>query len=576
MFPEDEGKSEMRIAYFSMEIALHSDIPTYSGGLGILAGDILRSSADLEIPVIGVTLVYNNGYFYQLLDHDGVQKECGIQWDYSREFRKIDRTIRLDINGRAVNVGVWRYDVVGHTGNVIPVYLLDTNVEGNDDEQRSYTRLLYDATPFQRIIQERILGVGGVRMLRELGYDDVTTFHMNEGHSAFLVLERLRENGGDVERVRDSCVFTTHTPVQAGHDVFDLSQVRQVFGDDFPEEINSNLVENGHLNMSRLALRFSGYVNAVSRKHREVAKAMFPGSDIDHITNGINVLTWLNPRLRELYNRYIHNINHDPTSLSDAHKIGSTALFRSHEKIKMELMEYEKSHSWVLLEKNLLTIGFARRITEYKRPTLLLSDLDRLGRICQGKAQIVMAGKTHPMDHWGKEMIKHIFRASNYLWENYRVVLVFLNNYDMDLAKLLVSGVDLWLNTPRRYNEASGTSGMKAAINGVPSLSVLDGWWIEGYERSGGAAGWAIGPGPEDNGAVNRSDEDDANEIYEKLEKLIIPMYYEDRQGWIDMMKNAIALGSYFNTDRVVREYAEKAWRLRPHRRWVFDGGSDP
>jgi len=571
MFSEEDMAKERRVAYFSMEIALDSDIPTYSGGLGILAGDILRSAADLEVPVIGVTLVYNNGYFYQMLDFEGVQRECNIQWDYSTELEKTDRVIKLDINGRTVNVGVWRFDLVGHTGHVVPVYLLDTNVEGNDDEQRSYTRLLYDATPYQRIIQERILGVGGVKMLRELGYDDLRVFHMNEGHSAFLSLELLRESGGDEKKVRRSCVFTTHTPVWAGHDVFDFPMVKQIFGAEFPEEVCPGVVEDGRLNMTRLALKFSGYVNAVSRKHGKVTREMFPQEDIDHITNGIHVLTWLHPKLRELYKKYLQNINHDPSVLAAANNISSTALALAHERIKMELLDYEKSHSWVLLEKNVLTIGFARRITGYKRPTLFLHDIDRLGRICQDRAQIVMAGKTHPMDHQGKELIKHIFWASKYLWEKYRVVLVFLNNYDIDLAQLLVSGVDLWLNTPRRYMEASGTSGMKAAINAVPNLSILDGWWIEGYERSRGAAGWAIGPGPEEAGAIHRSDEEDANDIYDKLENIIIPMYYDDRNAWIDMMKRSITLGAHFNTDRVVMEYAKKAWRLRPYKRWVSE-----
>jgi len=312
-------------------------------------------------------------------------------------------------------------------------------------------------------------------------------------------------------------------------------------------------------------------VNAVSQKHGEVASEMFPDHKIDHITNGVHLGSWLHPDLHTLYKKYLANINHDPSLLANANVINSTELYEVHQKIKLELLDYEKSHSWVLLDNELLTIGFARRITDYKRPTLLLHDLDRLGAICKGNAQIVMAGKTHPKDWQGKEIIKQIFSASKYLWEKYRVSLVFLNNYDIDLAKLLVSGVDLWLNTPRRYFEASGTSGMKAAMNGVPNFSVLDGWWIEGHRHSTGLAGWSIGPSPGDPNALNRPDEKDAGEIYEKLEKEIIPMYYKDKYAWIKRMKHAISLGAYFNTHRVVEQYAKKSWGLKLQKRWAHD-----
>jgi len=272
--------------------------------------------------------------------------------------------------------------------------------------------------------------------------------------------------------------------------------------------------------------------------------------------------------MRELYEKYFPALEHNIDQLANATIIDSEELWNTHKNVKGKLLEYEKSHSWLLLDEHLFTIGFARRFTGYKRPNLIFHNLDRLGKICSGKAQIVMAGKTHPKDYAGKELIKNVFTASEYLWNKYKVRAVFLENYNMDLAKLIISGVDLWLNNPGRYMEASGTSGMKAAINAVPNFSVLDGWWIEGYEMSSGKAGWAIGPGPEDPKAQARTDEEDANEIYEKLEKEILPMYYDNREEWIERMKNAIILGAYFNTRRVVSEYATMAWDLQPQKRW--------
>ncbi len=555
-----DDRHERKVAYFSMEIALESDLPTYSGGLGVLSGDILRSAADLEMPVVGITLVYDNGYFYQMLDFWGNQSENIIWWDYSKEFERVPMVINMRVNGDEVNIGAWKYDIVGTTGFKVPVFLLDTNVDGNTPEQKGYTRILYDTTAYQRIIQEGILGIGGVKLLNALGYKDINTYHMNEGHSAFLTLELLSKLG-DKKKVREKCAFTTHTPVPAGHDRFEYHDVRKVLGNYFREELPQWIGED-RLNMTKLGMHFSNYINAVSEKHGEVTREMFPTKEIDHITNGVHIMTWVHRRLESLFRSYFSDFNHSPVVLEDSHKIYYSELYRRHQLIKKELINYEKSHSWVFLENNLFTIGYARRITDYKRPYLLLMDLDRLGRICKGKAQIVMAGKTHPRDERGKDLIKQIFHASKYLWENYQVPLAFINNYDMDLARKMVSGCDIWLNTPRRYLEASGTSGMKAAINGVPNFSVLDGWWIEGYRLSEGKAGWAIGPGPEDPNAVHRSDEEDAEEIYDKLENEILPTYFDEPEKWMRIMKNSITLGSYFNTQRVVREYAQRAWQL--------------
>jgi len=560
------------ISYFSMEIALESAIPTYSGGLGVLAGDILRSAADLEVPIVGITMVYDKGYFHQELSYNGEQMEYGFEWDYAAEFERMDKIISIKVNDKDLKVGAWLYPITSYIGHTVPVYLLDTNVEGNDEEQKNYTKLLYDATPQQRFVQELILGIGGVRMLEALGFKDINIYHMNEGHSALLTLELLQKLNGKIDDVKEKCVFTLHTPVPAGHDRFDYQLVKNILKDNYRDELRKWSDSEEQLNMTKLALYFSKFVNAVSKKHQEVSRSMFPGRKIESVTNGIHICTWLHPLMKELYENHFPALENNINQLANADIIDNEELWNTHKQIKDKLLDYEKSHSWLLLDENLFTIGLARRFTGYKRPTLIFHDLDKLGKICKEKAQIIMAGKTHPKDYMGKELIKKVFSASKYLWETYKVGAVFLENYNMDLARMLIPGVDLWLNNPGRYMEASGTSGMKAAINAVPNFSVLDGWWIEGFERSSGKAGWAIGPGPEDPNAKNRTDEEDANEIYDKLEKEIIPIYYNDKEEWIERMKCAITLGSYFNTRRLVTDYATLAWGLQPQKRWKYIG----
>lgn len=550
-----------------MEIALSSDIPTYSGGLGVLAGDIIRSAADLEVPLIGVTLCYDAGYFFQMISHTGEQLERPIQWEFGSEFEKIPETVTVEIQGKTVNVGAWRYDVIGNTGHIVPVYLLDTaTVEQKEEWMKEFTKFLYDATPFKRICQEVILGVGGVRLLQKLGFN-VVKYHMNEGHSAFLTLELLRQLKS-VDEVRKRCIFTTHTPVPAGHDRFPYPLAKDILRDLLPPDISS-LATQSELNMSWLAINMSGYVNAVSRKHGNVSRQIFPGKDIDYITNGVHLRTWVWPSMVALFDKYMPGWENDPKKLKNVYSISDEEIWAAHQQAKAELLSYEKTHSWVLLDFKKLTIGFARRFTGYKRATLIFHDIDRLGRIFKGKAQIIFAGKAHPRDLDGKERIKKIFEFSEYLWQNYKVPVAFLPNYDMDTARLMVAGSDVWLNNPRRYLEASGTSGMKAAINGVPHLSVLDGWWIEGYEMDQ-MAGWAIGPGPDDPHAEKRSDAEDAEDLYRLLEREVIPIYFNERDHWIRKMKHAIAIASYFNTHRVVEEYASKAWGLKKLPRWTF------
>ena len=562
-----ENEKNQKVAYFSMEIAFRSDLPIYSGGLGVLAGDAIRSAADLNIPLVGVTLTYNAGYFYQQIAPDGSQVEKGIDWDFSVDFNKINERVELQIQEKAFNVEAWQYNIVGRTGHIIPIILLDSNLPENEPWQRNLTNMLYDANPFQRVVQEMILGICGFKMLEKLGYNEINTYHLNEGHAAFLILELLNKYN-NVNEVKKHCVFTTHTPVRAGLEEFEYNLVQDVFRDRLPKNIY-DLAGKNTLNMTTLALNSSRYVNAVSKKHCEIVKKMFPNYDIDYITNGVHLGYWLSPYFRDLLNDYFgRNWHHDFTHFKQALEIDDFDLWRAHTKAKHRLLEYEKSHSWILFDENLLTLGFARRITEYKRPLLLFTDLEKLAKITKNKVQFIFAGKAHPSDVQAKSYIKKINEFSDYLWDSYKIGLVFLENYQIELAKLLVSGVDVWLNNPRRYLEASGTSGMKAAINGVLNFSVLDGWWIEGYYLSDKQAGWAIGPEPGNPDAERLDDYADAADIYKKLESEIIPLFRENKKEWLKRMKYAIKLGEYFSSNRMMEEYAKKSYQLSKQPLW--------
>ncbi|MFX1242147.1 MAG: alpha-glucan family phosphorylase [Promethearchaeota archaeon] len=563
---KDEEKNQ-EIAYFSMEIALESSLPIYSGGLGILAGDALRSAADMGIPMIAVTLVYDAGYFYQQIGPNGEQIEKEMKWDFSDDFERLEQQVILELQDKSIKVEAWKYELIGRNGHKIPVILLDTDLKLNEPWQRKLTHMLYDANPFQRIAQEMVLGICGFRMLEKLGYNKIKTYHLNEGHAAFLIFELLKKYKTLIE-VKKHCVFTTHTPVRAGLEEFEYNLVNDVFRDRLPEQIHEFGGKNA-LNMTILALNGSGYTNAVSEKHNEVSKKMFPGFEINYITNGVHLGYWLSPYMRDFFNNELsRDWHHNYKLFENVLNLDNYELWRAHSKAKRLLIEYENSHSWVLFDKNLLTIGFARRMAEYKRPLLIFSDLERLAKIIENKAQLIFAGKAHPADMQSKSYVKKIYDYSDYLWNSYGIGVVFLENYEITLAKLLVSGVDLWLNNPRRYLEASGTSGMKAAINGVLNFSTLDGWWIEGYYMSDKQAGWAIGPEPSDPKAKTMDDSFDAEDLYVKLENEIIPLYYQNASEWQQRMKYAIKLGAYFNTNRMMEEYALKSYKLEKQPLW--------
>ncbi|OGP77049.1 MAG: alpha-glucan phosphorylase [Deltaproteobacteria bacterium RBG_16_49_23] len=546
-------EKERTIAYFSMEIAIDSRIPTYSGGLGILAGDTLRSCADLKVPVVGVTLLFEKGYFYQELDGQGNQFESPVFWNPDDFLKSLSEKIEVQIEGRSVGVKAWQYDIAGITGCSLPVIFLDTNLKENSDFDRGLTSYLYGGDEKYRLAQEIILGIGGIRMLRKLGYTEIKKYHMNEGHASLLVLELLRERKEneeamwDFEGVRKACVFTTHTPVSAGHDRFAYDLVKNVLREYLPMEIIKMLGGDHELNMTLLALNLSHYVNGVAKKHGEVSRGMFPGYAIDSITNGIHSYTWTSDSFRRLYDKYIPGWAVDAFTLRYTLGIPKLKIWDAHFESKKLLIDYVNKETNVGMDYDTFTIGFARRATPYKRMDLVFSDIERLRRVSRdtGKIQFIFAGKAHPKDWSGKELIKKIFAITNELKGD--VKTVYLVNYDMEIARVLVSGVDLWLKTPQRPLEASGTSGMKAVHNGIPNLSVLDGWWIEGHIE--GVTGWSIGSKEPGN------DDQDAHEIYHKLENIILPMYYKERERWMDIRQHSIALNaSFFNTQRMVQQ----------------------
>ncbi|MFX0008164.1 MAG: alpha-glucan family phosphorylase [Promethearchaeota archaeon] len=567
---DEDLMSNTRVAYISMEIAVDSNIPTYSGGLGVLSGDTVRSAADLEIPMVGICLCYSSGYFYQFFNEFGEQKEKEIAWNFYYEFEKVEKPITLKIENKDVHVSAWLYRVIGQSGHVLPIYLLTTDVEGNEDWMKRMTGSLYDSTSrWNRIVQEMILGIGGVKLLKSLGYNNIETYHLNEGHGSFSTIELYKELGS-IEKVKEKVAFTTHTPVPAGHDRFSQDLIDKVFENRMPKEIRKLADDNGEFNMTFLGMALSRYRNAVARKHGDISRKMFPQYEIDYITNGIHLPFWVSKPFRKIFSRKWPNWRANPSVLENAVELDPLDIFDAHIENKFNLINYQKGHSWNLLDEELTTIGFARRFATYKRAVLIFHDIDRLGKIAQDHLQFIFAGKAHPKDVEGKQYIKKIHQAGEYLYNNYGVKVVMMENYNMDLSHLLVSGVDIWLNTPNRYREASGTSGMKAALNGVLNLSVQDGWWLEGYKMNK-LAGWAIGPNdsnPEDSGVSNDWDID-SNALYEILENEVIPTYL-NHDEWIFRQQNALSLAAYFNTHRMILDYAEKAYRLKRQNRWKY------
>jgi glycogen phosphorylase len=555
--PKMLEREPIRVAYFSMEFALSGDIPNYAGGLGVLAADIVQSFADMDFRGVGVSLIYHQ-------DED-VHKAFHAE----KFMTLLPQSVTISIEGRDVKVGVYEYTVMGKTGKTVPIYFLTTNFPENKKWDRDLTKNLYASDQYTRFGQEVILGIGGVRILRALGYNQIEYFHMNEGHSAFLTFERLRETNYSDDEVRSSCAFTTHTPIAAGHDYFDYPLVQRVLGTIVPWHIKT-LATQDRLSMTHLALSLSSKSNSVSERHREVCRQMFPGYNFENITNGVNHLRWVSPSMALLFDKFLPEWKKNPSVFGNAERlIPNEDLLNAHQTNKNELISwinanpdffpvFSRPSNDDLFDTETLTITFARRFVPYKRPTLVFRDIEKLKDIGYKKIQFIFAGRCHPDDFFCNHMRDDLRKYAKSLRGQIRIAII--PNYTPEIAKKIVSGSDIWLNNPIRPREASGTSGMKAALNGLPNLSVLDGWWIEGLAEKRNA-GWGFGEQSENLDESHRDDED-AKELYACLEEAIRD-YSLGGEIWTKKMKASIALMGIFNTERVVNEYIQKMWLVK-------------
>ena len=538
------------VGYFTAEIGLWSELHTYSGGLGVLAGDHVKSAADAEIDLIGITLLYREGYGRQHIDQDGNQSESFAAIDPADHLIDTGLELMLPLDGTTIYSRIWKVEVVGITGHIVPVYFLDTHHPKNSDYHSMLGARLYGGDDEVRIRQEYLLGVGGLRLLNLLRIE-LDGLHLNEGHCTFALLELLNK-GWTRNDLGKKVLFTTHTPVPAGHDRFNWDSVKAVLGDMLPEDAKQLVIdagdpENGErCSMSHLAVGLVSKVNAVSNLNAIVASGMYGENHIHPITNGVHHITWTSPPMAELYDNQLPNWKGDPTQLGYSGKLSDEDLFAAREKNRSIFRELVKASTGVELHKEKLTIGFARRFATYKRANLVFSDIERLREIAGGEIQFVFSGKAHPRDEGGKQLIRDIYGSAKQI--EGEIPVAFLENYDMDTGLAITSGVDIWLNNPIRPLEASGTSGMKAAMNGVPNCSILDGWWPEGCQH--GVNGWAIGESEDD-----RDDERDANNIYSVLEHEVLPAWRQRSTVWANIMRSSIATSARFTGARMITDY---------------------
>lgn len=546
----------LHVAYFSMEFAFDDRFNNFAGGLGVLAADTAHSLADLNIPAACVTLWY----------HQDDTKEKML--DPSPFMRKREETVDIQIEKRTVKINIWQYDVVGKKGFIVPVFFLSSYTPENTRWDRDLTKFLYASDRYTRLGQEAILGIGGYRALKKMGYGSIDFYHMNEGHIALIGLERLRTNGFNQDIVRSKSTFTTHTPIPAGHDYFDYHLAQDTLGSIIPNNIR-DLATHDSLGMTQLAMNLSCRTNSVSKRHQEVTQEMFPGHDIKNVTNGIYHPRWVGDAMREVLNKHIPDWEQNPNSLDQALAIPNEEIIGAHRQQKKALVDWVNANPTCFdidnmihedyLDEDTLTLGFARRFVPYKRPGLIFKDIDRLRDIGFKKLQFVFAGKCHPDDMFCNKLRDTIAHYGSELRGQIRVAVV--PDYNLDVAKHLITGCDVWLNNPIPPREASGTSGMKAALNGGLNLSILDGWWIEGFAQQP-LSGWGVA------GSTHESDFDDrdthdAQELLSKLDE-VIHCYHEQKDEWAERMKHAIALISHFNTHRMVHEYNDQIWKKDP------------
>ena len=541
-----------KIAYFSAEIGISPNLPTYSGGLGVLAGDHIKASADMELPMVAVTLLYKEGYFKQEIDSQGKQRESYPNFDYKNHLKQLPNSVSINLRSRDVSIRCYQYIHKGLTDYEVPIFFLDVDLPENDIKDRNITLRLYSGDNTHRILQEAILGFGGTMLLEKIGYKHFETYHMNEGHCSFLTLALLDKFNNDHEKVRSMCHFTTHTPVEAGHDQFSINRCRKILNDILPKKLDlPSWKDKERLHMTELGLYYSRSANGVSNLHGNIAQNQFPDFPISYITNGVYHPHWISDPFSKLFDAKIPNWKLDPSVLLDLDAITDDELYQTHQEQKDTLIDYANLKTNRELSSDMLTIGFARRAAEYKRAGLIFSDLDRLLELGKGKIQFIFAGKAHPNDENGKQIIEDVVSSATKLIGS--IEIIYLENYEMKLGQLITSGVDVWLNTPLRPNEASGTSGMKAALNGIPNLSILDGWWAEGcmHEENG----WAIGA------VDSNNDEEDVNSLYQLLENSVIPTFYNDKEKWSDMIRKSIVKGVGFTAYRMIQEYYSKFYQ---------------
>jgi starch phosphorylase len=540
-----------------MEIGLDESIPTYSGGLGLLTGDLAYSFADLGVPATFVTLLSRNGYTSQTLDPNAGQRDTPQPWDWQRLLVDTGVTVDVEIGDRAQKVGAWERRLEGKTETSI--LFLNTDYQENQQEVRDATDRLYGGRPTTRLIQDMVLGVGGYRILSTLGRK-VQIYHLNESHAAFATVELLRDLGGP-EGVRKHCVFTTHTPVAAGNDTFPIASVRDAFRKYGWMNWDAE-ASDGSINLSKLAEKYSGVTNAVSLKHRFVSNGVLGHDGITFVTNGVYHRRWVHPELGAVYDRHIRGWETMPSLLARANAIPTEELWKAHTAVKGALVQAVNQQTNIGFNDESLIVTVAKRFTAYKRNTMILSDPGRLMKISseRGEIQIILAGKAHPMDGPAKAMISDAIQKAALLKRDSKSVRVaVMENYDIDMAKLLVAGSDVWLNNPRRPLEACGTSGMKAGMNGVLNLSVYDGWWLEG--GIDGLNGWGIGRRADWGDIGGPAEGEDENDLYVKLADSVLPTFYGKRERWVEMSKASIAtIGPHFNSYRMLEDYVTKVY----------------
>lgn len=539
------------VGYFTAEIGLWSELHTYSGGLGVLAGDHVKSAADAGIPLVGVTLLYHQGYARQHIDSEGIQTETFPEVDMNSLLTKTDIVLELNLDGKPLFAFVWKAEIIGQSGHIVPVYFIDTRHPENTTEHQELSSRLYGGDDGVRIRQEYVLGIGGVKLFDHLEVE-LSGLHLNEGHCTFAMLELLKR-GWSREQLAQRSLFTTHTPVPAGHDRFEWSLVEDVIGDLLPTDAKELVRSAGdpehgaRCSMSHLAVSLSTSVNAVSKLNADVAMTMFD-QNIQPITNGVHHITWTSPVMASLFDKHLTGWRIQPESISNANTLPTKDLMEARSNARKQLHDYVQSTTGVELFSDRLTVGFARRFATYKRANLVFKDLERLRAIGGGKIQFVFSGKAHPRDQGGKQLIRDIFESAHQIADE--IPVAFIENYDMHTGLMMTSGVDIWLNNPIRPMEASGTSGMKAAMNGVPNCSILDGWWPEACLH--GVNGWAIG-----NAEDNRDDDRDAENIYNVLQHDVIPLWEQEGDGWAEMMKASIAASAGFTGQRMIQDYLE-------------------